>query len=75
MSAISILSVEFLTSQGHEANSSYPQKKHPLMSLKKADLIDPSLNRFDFSEAKSTQVVESLLEIGNVPIGEIRFIQ
>jgi len=41
------------------------------MSLTKADLIDTIYNRVDPPKTKSTQVVESLLEIVNVPIGDI----
>ena len=33
------------------------------MTLTKADLIDTIYNRFDFSKAKSTRAVESLLAI------------
>jgi len=32
------------------------------MTLTKADLIDTIYNRFDFSKAKSAQLVESILE-------------
>jgi hypothetical protein len=64
--------VKFLRSQEHKANLSYFQKEHPLRTFTKADLIDSIYDRFDFSKAKSTQVVESLLEIGNMPRGEIR---
>lgn len=45
------------------------------MTLPKADLIDSIYNRFDFSKAKSIEVVDFFSEIRNVPIGEMRFIR